>query len=66
MQILKDVSQMDAHVLLDTDASHCYLNSSYARCVGLHVKEDNGKVVLKNGLEVELERSVNVHVKVQQ
>jgi hypothetical protein len=66
MQFLGDVSRMDVHVLLDTVASHCYLNSSYARRIGLHVKEDNRKVVLGNGLEVELEKSVNVHVKIQQ
>lgn len=66
MQFLGNVSGMDAHVLLDTAASHCYLNSSYARRIGLHVEEDNGKVVLGNGLEVELEGSVNVHVKIQQ
>ena len=66
MQFLGNVSGMDAHILLDTAASHCYLNSSYARRIGLHVEKDNGEVVLGNGLEVELEGSVNVHVKIQQ
>jgi predicted aspartyl protease len=40
MKFLRDVFGMDAHVLLDTATSHCYLNSSYARRIGLHVKEN--------------------------
>ena len=42
------------------------MNPSYSRRIGLHVEKDNGEVVLGNGLEVELEGSVNVHVKIQQ
>ena len=47
-------------------ASHCYLSSSYVKRIGLHMKENNGKVVLGNGLEVDMEGTVNVHVKIQQ
>jgi hypothetical protein len=64
MQFQGDVSRMDAHVLLDSTANHSYLNSSYVRCIGLHFKENNSKIGLENGLEVELEGSVNVHVKI--
>ena len=35
------------------------------KCISLHVKENNGKVVLGNGLEVEM-KTVNVHVKIKQ
>jgi hypothetical protein len=65
MKFLGDVYEMDAHVL-DTAASHCYLNSSYTRHISFHVKEDNSKVVLENGLEVELEGNIKMHVKIQQ
>ena len=64
MQFLGDVLRMDGHILLNIIASHCYLNSSYDRRIGLYIKEDNGKVLLENGLEIELEGSVNVHVKI--
>ena len=57
---------MNAHVLIDIVASHCYLNSSYATCIGLNVAKSNGLVMLENGLEVELEGTINVHVKIQQ
>jgi hypothetical protein len=60
------VMQFLGDVLLDTTPSHCYLNSSYVRCIGLYVQKNNDKVVLGNGLEIELEGSVNVHVKIQQ
>ena len=60
------VSRMDAHVLIDTTASHCYLNSSYAIGIGLNVAKSNGLVMLENGLKVELEGTINVHVKIQQ
>ena len=51
---------------MDTAISYCYLNSSYVKRTGLHVLENNGKVVLENELEVEMEGTVNVHVKIQQ
>ena len=63
MQFLGKVSGIDRHILVDTAASHCYLSSSYVKRIGLHVKKHNGKVVLGNGLEVEMEGTVNVHVK---
>jgi hypothetical protein len=44
MQFLGDVYGMYAHVLLHIVASHCCLNSSYARRIGLHVEEDNNKL----------------------
>ena len=66
MQFLGKVSGIDVHVLIDTIASHCYLNSSYVICIGLNVAKSNGLVMLRNGLEVELEGTVNVHVKIQQ
>jgi hypothetical protein len=42
------------------------LNLSYARSIGLHIKGDNGILVLEIRLEVEHEKNVNVHVKIQQ
>jgi hypothetical protein len=66
MQFLGKVFGIDGHILVDTVASHYYLNSSYVKCIGLHMKENNGKVVLKNELEVDMEGTVNVHVKIQQ
>ena len=66
MQFLEKVSRIDGHILVDTAASHCYLSSSFVKRIGLHGKENNGKVVLGNGLEVEMEGTVNVHVKIQQ
>jgi hypothetical protein len=66
MQFLGKVFGIDGHILVDTAASHCYLNSLYAKRIGLHMKENNGKVVLGNGLEVDMEGTVNVHVKIQQ
>ena len=57
---------MDAHVLINIAANYCYLNSSYTTCIGLNVAKSNGLVMLKNGLEVELEGTINMHVKIQQ
>ena len=64
--ILKHLFRIDAHVLIDTTASHCYLNSFYATGIGLNVAKSNGLVMLGNGLEVKLEGTINVHVKIQQ
>ena len=66
IQFLGKVSRIDADVLIHTTASNCYLNSSYATCIGLNVAKNNGLVMLGNGLEVELEGTINVHVKIQQ
>ena len=57
---------MDAYVLMDIAASHCNLNSSYATRIGLYIAKSNGLVMLENGLEVKLEGTINVHVKIQQ
>ena len=66
MQCLGKVSRIGGHILVDTIASHCYLSSSYIKRIGLHVKENNDKVVLGIGLEVDMEGTVTVHVKIQQ
>jgi hypothetical protein len=66
MQFQGKVFGIDAHVLVDTAASHCYLNSTYAKRIRLHVVEDNGKVILGNVLESELEGKSKVHIKIQQ
>jgi hypothetical protein len=50
---------------VDTTASHCYLSSSYVKRIGLHLKQNNGKMVLENGVEVDKEGTVNMHVKNQ-
>jgi hypothetical protein len=55
MQFLRAISRLDVYVLLNIVASHYYLNAKH---IGFHVKKDNDKVVLQNGLEVELEGSV--------
>ena len=65
MQFQGKVSRIDVHVLVDTTISHCYLNSTHAKRIGLHVVEDNGKVILENGLESELEGNSKVHIKIQ-
>ena len=65
MQFSGKVSRMDAHVLIDTTPSHCYLNLSYATCITLNVTKSNGLVMLAYGLEVELEGTINVHAKIQ-
>ena len=46
-------------------ASHCYLSSSYVKRIRLHVQKINGKVMLRNGLEVEMNGNVDVHVRIQ-
>jgi hypothetical protein len=51
---------------VDTVVSYYYLSSSYVKRIDLHVNENNDNVVLGNGLEVDMERTVNVHVKIQQ
>ena len=66
MQFLGKIFGIDGDILVDTAASHCYLSSSYAKRIGLHVKENNDEVVLGNGLEVDMEGTVNKHVKIQQ
>jgi hypothetical protein len=66
MQFQGKVFGIDAHVLVDTADSHCYLNSTYAKRIRLHVVEDNGKVILGNVLESELEGKSKVHIKIQQ
>jgi Tfp pilus assembly protein PilZ len=55
-----------SHILVDNVASYCYLSSSSIKCIGVHVKENNDKVVFRNRLEVEMKGTVNVHVKIQQ
>ena len=57
---------INGHILVNTVASHCYLSSSYVKYIGLHVKYNNDKVILTNELDVEMEGTVNVHVKIQQ
>ena len=64
IQFLGKISGIDWHILVDTVASH--LSSSYVKRIGLHMKENNGKVVLGNGLEFNMEGTFNVHVKIQQ
>ena len=66
MQFLSKIYGMDAYVLIDIAASHCYLNSSYATRIGLNIAKSNGLVMLGNGLEVDLEGTINVHIKIQQ
>ena len=51
--------------LVATPTSHCYLNSTYVKRIGLHVVEYNGKGRLGNGLENELEEISKVHFKIQ-
>ena len=55
---------MDAHVLIDIVAKHCYLNSSYVTHISLNVTKSNGLVMLRYGLEVEFERTISVYVKI--
>ena len=57
---------INGHIVVNTVASHCYLSSSYVKYIGLHVKDNNDKVILTNELDVEMEGTVNVHVKIQQ
>ena len=46
-------------MLIDIVANHCYLNSTYATQVGLNVAKSNGVVMLRNGLEVEFEGTID-------
>lgn len=66
MHIQRKVSEIDAYVLIDTTASHCYLSSSYATRIGLYVLESNNSIVLGNGLKLKLEGTINVHVRIRQ
>jgi hypothetical protein len=66
MQFQGKVSRINAHVLVATPISHCYLNSTYVKRIGLRVVEYNGKGRLGNGLESELEEKSKVHFKIQQ
>ena len=66
LKFQRKIPRMNAHVLIDIVANHCYLNSTYVMRVGLNVAKRNGLVMLVHGLEVELERTINVHVKIQQ
>ena len=66
MQCSGNISGIDGHILVDTATNQCYLSLSYVKHIGLHVKENICKMVLGNELEVEMEGTVNVHVKIQQ
>lgn len=42
---------INEHNLVDIVSSHCYLSSSHDKRISLHVKENNGKMVLENAFE---------------
>ena len=60
----RKVSRLDAYVLIDIVANHCYLNSSCVKCISLNVTKSNCVVMLKYGLEVEFEGTISMHVKI--
>jgi hypothetical protein len=66
MQFLGQVSGLNAHVILDTAATDCFVNSSYLDNFGLQYVKDSSILQLANGEEVQVEGYVKLRVKVQQ
>ena len=66
MQFLDQISGLNAHVILDTAATDCFVNSSYLDNFGLQYVKDSSVLQLANGEEVQVEGYVKLRVKVQQ
>ena len=66
MQFLGQISGLNAHVILDTAAIDCFVNSSYLDNFGLQYVKDSSVLQLANGEEVQVEGYVKLRVKVQQ
>jgi hypothetical protein len=66
MQFLDQISGLNAHVILDTAATDCFVNSSYLDNFGLQYVKDSSVFQLANGEEVQVEGYVKLRVKVQQ
>ena len=66
MQFLGQISGLNAHVILDTAATDCFVNSSYLDNFGLQYVKDSSVLQLANGEEVQVEGYVKLRVKVQQ
>ena len=58
------ISRDAIFVLKIEPTNHFKLSSPYVKRIGLHMKKINSKVVLGNGLEVEM--YINVNVEIQQ
>ena len=60
------VAHQDASVLMDSAASHCFVDFGFAKTFRLKVKKGNNTLVLGNGDEVQMDGKIEVHVKIQQ
>ena len=65
-KFLGQISGLNAHVILDTAATDCFVNSSYLDNFGLQYVKDSSVLQLANGEEVQVEGYVKLRVKVQQ
>ena len=54
IQVSMKFYTIHVHVLIDLATNNCYLNSTHIKCIELHMGESNNKVVLENGIQVEL------------
>ena len=66
MQFLDQVLGLNAHVILDIVATNCFVYSSYLDNFGLQYVKDSSVLQLANREEVQVERYVKLHIKVQQ
>ena len=66
MQFLDQVLGLNAHVILDTVATNCFVYSSYLDNFGLQYVKDSSVLQLANREDVQVERYVKLHIKVQQ
>ena len=66
MQFLGQISGLNAHVILDTATTDCFVNSSYLDNFGLQYVKGSSVLQLANGEEVQVEGYVKLCVKVQQ
>ena len=62
MQFLGQVSGLNAHVILDTATTYCFVNSSYVDNFGLQYFKDYSVLQLANGEEVQVQGYVKLCV----
>jgi hypothetical protein len=65
MSFFGQVVHHDAHVLMDSAASHCFVSHVFANTFGLKVEKNSNKLILGNGDEVPTDGYIKIHVKIQ-
>ena len=66
MSFSGQVAHHDAYVSMDSAASHCFVNSGFAKTCGLDVKKSSITLVLGNDVEVPTNGHIKVHIEIQQ